>query len=161
MHWPVRAVHAMSPAQATGHTLAGPGGTVCTPSRTALPLWCTGRCASRCAARQRPPPPSGRRAGPPAVLPVKHGRVQVIVAASAACGLRLRSVEKRETGFWRSANSPTQRFRFSKTYFPAECQQARVRAEHEASRARAEREPSKSSRARARAEVRILQGSES
>ena len=52
------------------------------------------------------------------MLPVKHGRVQVIVAASAACGLRLRSDEKRETGFWRSANSPTQRFRFSKTYFP-------------------------------------------
>jgi hypothetical protein len=29
MHWPVRAAHAVSPAQATGHTLAGPGGTGC------------------------------------------------------------------------------------------------------------------------------------
>jgi len=54
-----------------------------TPSRTAQPLWCTGRCASRCAARQRPPPASDRRAGPPAVLPVQHGREQVVVAAFA------------------------------------------------------------------------------
>jgi hypothetical protein len=61
-----------------------------TPSRTAQPLWCTGRCASRCAARQRPPPASDRRAGPPAVLPVQHGREQVVVAAFAtALGLQV------------------------------------------------------------------------
>ena len=43
---------------------------------------------------------------------------RALAEASAACGLRLRSDEKRVTGCWRSANSPTQRFRFSQTYLP-------------------------------------------
>ena len=83
------------------------------------------------ASAQRRPRQTGARDGGqatlehPATRPRRRRRQRAssvckraLAEASAACGLRLRSDEKRETGFWRSANSPTQRFRFSKTYFP-------------------------------------------